>query len=1290
MRFRLRTLCFASLALLLAGALLLSWRLSAAVQPFVAAEIEKAFGAPASLGRASLGVFPPALVIDDLAVPPHISVSRVRFNVSPASVVAGELVLTVDIEKPVLRGSRSREGVLSWQAVQDRFLSYLRVPPPIPMRVAKVSIRAAQADLLDEWTGARVRIDGLASSIDLGQGGNADEASATIGAPSVRVDFSDGRTISGRGETALRVAGRDVVIKKVSAVVDGMDVSAGGKASLSPEGAVDIAGRARGPIEKALILAGRTEDGGGLFELEGKITGTVAAPLGRGRLTVTEGRIGPVRVERFSGEISASRNGLSVGRGEASLFGGRARGTAEIAWPDGRVRYAAEVDFASLRTEQIGALVRRLRSGAPVVPGMVSGRVDIKGGGGEPWPREGSMDVEFLGEKGSALFPRSPAVRKARAAVRLPREGAGSVSAEAETEGGRIDVKGQVARSGEIDLLGSVAVDDVGPWFAGFAPRPAAGPARAEMKLGGRIDSPSLSMTVKAGPGRYASVPVSSVEGRARWEEGRLTFDDMTVLMPSRRPGGGDGRFDLKGSIVGIKPGGLGLDPVRFDLLLTVAQGDPRSVTAMFHRDLPIELAADGSFRLTGTPSALAGRGTLRSGPGEAYGQSFSAAQAVFSLTNRDIRFDRATARLNGGQAEGSGWIGFDGSYEADLKLASLPVLKISFLQGFEPAGARMEGALGGWIRGKGTFADPGIDAEIVSSGLRLGGRVFGPLRTRLSTEGRSIVLRADLDEPSIHAEASLSLRAPRNFRARAALENVQPLAYFGPGWQEKGVVRLSGAGQIQGDLDDPRLLRGEVRLHAVEASIGDFRVLNQGNVVFSIRERAVTVAQAEFAGPSTSFNVRGRWEVWGAVDLGLEGHADLRFLKVLTSEVEDASGTASFSARFSGEASSPAVRGSVRAAGGSLRLKSIPQRVSSLGGEIHFAPGRVLLEGLKGEVGGGTIAVDGSVPLAGLKPASFAVVARARGVTIRPWGEAAVKSNADLVLGGAAARLLLSGEVRLVSGRYRERFDWKTKLADLRRRAERPRTEAGWLGKADLAVRVVGRENLWIDNNVLRAPVTVDLGLSGTAARPGLVGRVEAREGTILFRSREFKILNAAVEFVDPRRIQPVMDVRAEARIQSYVVEMSLMGTLDRFSLALNSSPPLSEFDILSLLTVGQVPKALAGRETGVAAGEAVSFLTGRLQDVVEERVRRIAGIDRFQIDPYATTSSLAGAPRVTVGKRLLGDRLYVTYSASIGTSEEQIIQLEYRLTDQIYLVGDRDETGQVGGDIRFRFRFK
>ena len=183
---------------------------------------------------------------------------------------------------------------------------------------------------------------------------------------------------------------------------------------------------------------------------------------------------------------------------------------------------------------------------------------------------------------------------------------------------------------------------------------------------------------------------------------------------------------------------------------------------------------------------------------------------------------------------------------------------------------------------------------------------------------------------------------------------------------------------------------------------------------------------------------------------------------------------------------------------------------------------------------------------------------------------------------------------------------------------------------------------------------------------------------------------MNAAVEFVDPRRIQPVMDVRAEARIQSYVVEMSPHGDPGPVLARAQFEPPLSEFDILSLLTVGQVPKTIAGRETGVAAGEAVSFLTGRMQDVVEERVRRIAGIDRFQIDPYATTSrhcggaardrreAPAGRPAVRDVLRVDRDERGADHPARVPPDGPDLPR------------GRGDETGQVGGDVRFRFRFK
>jgi hypothetical protein len=42
------------------------------------------------------------------------------------------------------------------------------------------------------------------------------------------------------------------------------------------------------------------------------------------------------------------------------------------------------------------------------------------------------------------------------------------------------------------------------------------------------------------------------------------------------------------------------------------------------------------------------------------------------------------------------------------------------------------------------------------------------------------------------------------------------------------------------------------------------------------------------------------------------------------------------------------------------------------------------------------------------------------------------------------------------------------------------------------------------------------------------------------------------------------------------------------------------------------------------------------------------------------------------------------------VGSTEEQIIKLEYFLSRRISLVGLRDERGIVGGDVRFRFEFK
>jgi translocation and assembly module TamB len=217
-----------------------------------------------------------------------------------------------------------------------------------------------------------------------------------------------------------------------------------------------------------------------------------------------------------------------------------------------------------------------------------------------------------------------------------------------------------------------------------------------------------------------------------------------------------------------------------------------------------------------------------------------------------------------------------------------------------------------------------------------------------------------------------------------------------------------------------------------------------------------------------------------------------------------------------------------------------------------------------------------------------------------------------------------------------------------------------------------------------------MDLVVRGTMGQPALLGRIETINGIVYFRNNEFSLLKGVVDFANPNEISPYFDILAESRIKNYTVRLSLDGHIDQFNFALSASPALEESDILSLLTVGDVGKNLKGLEGGIGAAEATSFLTGKMQDVAEDRLKTITGVDRLQIDPSVSRTAGTVSPRVTLSKKLIGEHLYATYSASADVKEGQIIKLEYLLSKNSSLVGVRDAQGGIGADIKFRFEFK
>jgi translocation and assembly module TamB len=236
----------------------------------------------------------------------------------------------------------------------------------------------------------------------------------------------------------------------------------------------------------------------------------------------------------------------------------------------------------------------------------------------------------------------------------------------------------------------------------------------------------------------------------------------------------------------------------------------------------------------------------------------------------------------------------------------------------------------------------------------------------------------------------------------------------------------------------------------------------------------------------------------------------------------------------------------------------------------------------------------------------------------------------------------------------------------------------------------VRGAEDIFIDIDLAKAPVKIDLNIAGNVERYGLVGRLEADEGQVYFRGNEFRILEgSSVDFVDPAQIYPLFHVLAETYKDDYHIKLSLDGTIDKFTLSFFSDPPLPEADVLTLLTFGHTNKDIQGVEGGIAAQQASSIVAGGIQKDIQNEIKNIVGIERFEVEPH-TTSTGAFTSKITVGKRLLEDQISVTYSTAIGTTDEQVIELEYKLNKELSLLGSRDEMGSAGGDVKYRFEFK
>lgn len=838
---------------------------------------------------------------------------------------------------------------------------------------------------------------------------------------------------------------------------------------------------------------------------------------------------------------------------------------------------------------------------------------------------------------------------------------------------GRVDIAKRTI-SFTYDLKTRNASDLALPYYAGLI-----GLGNSSGKITGAFDNPGISGSVSLSSAFIKGYRVANATLLFSYNKKLLNIQELIVTAPGEE-------HRAKGRILFPKAKDLfDFSKPVYEVDASIKTADLRGITQLFSKKIPAKGRVSADFKIRGKDKIeIDGDAYIKKST--IYKVPLDSASIAFSYFNKELSFKKVVVKLGISTLTAEGKISSDKKFFfrassnkillKDLGLENIP-------EGF---------SISIESEGQGSLNNPVIvlNAKVIGGVFRC--KTVGDGFIKGEIKNRNIFLKASFFDEQI------------KFRGEGRLDDILP-------WNAEVEIKPGRYGFLLGTIftevpEDMSLnLRGHVQMegnrHSIRASANisnialelfDYSFTNDSDIRIQINNSNITFPAFSLrSGGTSSVKVLGGLDIGKEYNLRLEGKSSLSLLKTLSRKLEHLTGDSDFAFSIRGNWENPDIKGDLAISNASLELRGDFPRISSINASASVDEDKFVLKRLSGKIGGGEINASGLLHIKGFHIKRFSVESNFNNITYSFVKDSAVNVSGNLLYKGTPKAQGISGDIKIKSAKYRHRIEWKSWL--LKTRAlEKPRAELSGLEKAQLNISISGKKNILIDNNIARAPIRVNIVVRGTVSQPSLFGRLESKEGIFYFRNNEFKIVHASADFADPNRINPVIELSAETSLKGYQVKLNLEGQIDHFNLFLSSDPPLEGPDIFALLTVGEVAKNLKGIEGGIGAGEATSLLAGSLQDVFEERLKMITGLDRIQVGSSVSKTSGTVEPRVTVSKRLLSDKVYVTYSNVLGstTAGEQIFRIEYLLDKNISLIGTSDERGILGGDIKCRFEFK
>ncbi|MBN2013446.1 translocation/assembly module TamB domain-containing protein [candidate division KSB1 bacterium] len=513
--------------------------------------------------------------------------------------------------------------------------------------------------------------------------------------------------------------------------------------------------------------------------------------------------------------------------------------------------------------------------------------------------------------------------------------------------------------------------------------------------------------------------------------------------------------------------------------------------------------------------------------------------------------------------------------------------------------------------------------------------------------------------------------------------------------------------------LDNPKI---RIKWNCGESEFESFKFTAfEGSVVYSdsvlklenakihLNKKASTI-QGQF--PVAIAFKPARFQVLQLEPLSINSYADSLNMTVLTPiipMVDKVSGILNYSIKITGTPAQPRINGFTTVRSGGVRITNMEPDITNIQADVSFDETKTDLTNLSALVGDGTIRTQGTV--------FYDTNGKIKDLKIT-----SNLNNIRMILKDIITARLRTGEINFarqnseydLSGNldFQEiRYIQDINLIKTALQSNKPKPATGHSGPVihnNLTIKA--NESLWLYNNIAKIQMDADIILLGTMERPLLGGTIRSVGGYFYYLERKFVLENGNIVFSDPERINPNFQLSASTSIKSfenmneirYVINLKMDGNFDKPNVVFTSVPPLSQPDIIAVLTVGRTRNEMLVNGTtnelesfrDILIERARSITNHTISQMAEKQVGTLLNLDNISIEGDLLSMQGKGGPKVTASKKLT-EGLDLTYSTVVGYSNDQMIKLGYRISDNIALEGESDQRGRTGIDLKFKYKF-